>query len=132
MRLDCLIGNHKPLPPSARNQGFQFTCCRGCGRDMVRSGQSWRRVPRGFRVVWRQPTRPAPSAPGGGAAKRNRLPAFGRRPQRGFRAFAGILDLVRAALRVLLWSWHDRINGLRLWMRALPVRSATPLRLPSA
>ena len=128
MRLDCLIGNHQPLPPRARNQGFQFSCCRGCGRDMVRSGQSWRRVPRGFRVVWRPPVRPA----AGAAAARNRPPAYGRRPQGGLRAIAGILDLVRAALRVLLWTWHDRVNGLRLWMRALPVRSRPPLRLPSA
>lgn len=123
MRLDCLIGNHQPLPPRARNQGFQFSCCRDCGRDMVRSGRSWRRVPRGFRVVWRQPARPASAA---GAEM------VGRRPQRGFQAFTGILDLVRAALRILLWAWHDRVNGLRLWMRALPARSRPPLRLPSA
>lgn len=68
MRLSCMTGKHAPRPLVAANQGFQFSRCRGCGRDMVRSRASgpdsgrgaWRTVPKGFRVVWKP--KPAPPA----------------------------------------------------------------------
>ena len=131
MHLSCLIGRHAPLPPAARNQGFKFSRCRCCGRDMVSSGRSWRRVPRGFRVVWRQGARPA-SASGAKAAPGGMPIVATRPPRRRLGVLAGLLDLARAAMRVMLWAWRDRIRDLGLWMRALPARPKPPLRLPSA
>jgi hypothetical protein len=130
MHLSCLIGRHAPLPPAARNQGFRFSRCRCCGHDMVSSGRSWRRVPRGFRVVWRQGARSAAASAAG--AKSGQVPVAVQRPRRRLRALGGLLDLLRAAMRVMLWSWRDRIRDLGLWMRALPARPKPPLRLPSA
>jgi hypothetical protein len=47
------MGHHDVAPGEVRNQGFGFSHCRLCGRDMMRSDQAWRTVPKGFRVVWR-------------------------------------------------------------------------------
>ena len=47
MRFDCAAGKHVPATAGVRNQGFEFGCCRGCGRDLVRSRGAWRTVPRG-------------------------------------------------------------------------------------
>jgi hypothetical protein len=135
MRFDCLFGQHKPVLPAARNQGFQFSRCRGCGRDMVRSGRSWRRVPKGFRVVWRKArsqARPgaAPASAATPSVGRQGMAMTGAGPLRRRGPFSGLADLVRAAMRVLLWSWNDRVSDLRVWMRALPARPKV-LRLPS-
>ncbi|WP_114951215.1 hypothetical protein [Sphingosinicella terrae] len=141
MRLDCLIGHHKPLPANIRNQGFEFGTCSRCGRDMVRSGRSWRGVPRGFRVVWRQSARRAAAAHAAASGRRRRgathatghVPAR-RRPAGLARRAVGLGDLLRAAMRVLLWAVSDRwkglsMRGIGIWMRALPGRE-TALPLP--
>ena len=62
MKLACLLKRHEAGAREARNQGFAFSRCRHCRRDLVRSGRRWRTVPRGFRIVWRRPGgRPATS-----------------------------------------------------------------------
>ena len=151
MRLDCLLGQHRPLPLPARNQGFEFGTCTHCGGAMLRSGRSWRRVPRGFRIVWRQSGRRAASA--AGAASRTAFAATPPRRDRGatpmapifpgaarrrrrsvLRGATGLFDLLRAAMRVLLWNVNDRcrgfsLRGIGLWIRALPRRDAA-LPLP--
>jgi len=52
--LPCLFGRHRAHPSVTLNQGFIFGTCRDCGRDLIRSGSEWKRVPRGFQVVWRR------------------------------------------------------------------------------
>jgi hypothetical protein len=124
MRLDCIIGNHSPLPKAVRNQGFTFSRCRRCGDDMIRSGRAWRRVPKGFRVVWR-----AQPAPTHAAAPRDLTVPAQKRAR--FNPAAGLIDLIRAALKVLLWALVDQWRGLGQWVLALPNRSARILRLPA-
>ena len=57
MALLCTLLTHAITPHASRNQGFDFSTCRRCGRDMIRSAESraskWKAVPTGFRVIWR-------------------------------------------------------------------------------
>ena len=57
MALLCNLLTHAITQHVSRNQGFEFSTCRRCGRDMIRSAESraskWKPVPLGFRVIWR-------------------------------------------------------------------------------
>ena len=57
MSLPCRLSIHTAAPLAFRNQGFEFSKCRRCSRDMIRSAESseakWRTVPAGFRVDWK-------------------------------------------------------------------------------
>ena len=57
MALLCTLLRHIVTPHVSRNQGFEFSTCRRCGRDMIRSAEprasKWKPVPAGFRVIWR-------------------------------------------------------------------------------
>lgn len=59
----CTTGLHSPAPRIARNQGFEFSQCRHCTCDLIRSNRRWRTVPRGFRVVWREADQPLTDDP---------------------------------------------------------------------
>lgn len=48
----CRVGWHKALVNGTWNQGYCFTTCSRCGRDMVRSLFGEWLVPADFRVVW--------------------------------------------------------------------------------
>lgn len=50
--MKCLFAGHDAEP--VRNQGLEFGHCRHCRRDLLRTNRRWRRVPRGFRVVWQR------------------------------------------------------------------------------
>ena len=56
----CALGRHRAGRRVHWNDGFYFTCCRRCGRDLVRTTYGGWHVPRGARVVW-SPRRPANS-----------------------------------------------------------------------
>ena len=118
MPVRCIVGQHAAAPGEVRNQGFGFSTCRRCGRDMVRSTQEWRIVPRGFRVVWRR-RRPR-QAEISAAQLLFDLPSIGRAvavPARKRRVRPmGNLFLVLAALRCLGWAAAGR---LRIWRHAL-------------
>ena len=58
MSLLCLTG-HAAIAGPFRNQGLRFGTCRRCGCDMIRTGEGWRTIPPGFRLVWRAPSDPA-------------------------------------------------------------------------
>lgn len=48
---------HRAAPASLENQGFLFSKCTRCHRDLVCSSSgppSWQAVPDGFRVAWRE------------------------------------------------------------------------------
>ena len=130
MRFRCLVGNHRPLPPAAANQGFQFSTCEHCGRDMVRSGRSWREVPRQFRVVWKRAT-PAPGHQTGvNRRSRHPLPVPMPGPVPLLSGLLGLADLAMAALRVVLWACRERMKAFNLNLRLL--RPSRPvLRLPA-
>lgn len=118
MGLRCLAGRHDVAPGEVRNQGFGFSRCRRCGRDMVRSTRAWRIVPKGFRVVWRRgPPSPAAGSP---AQLRLDLPATGRflvvPAGRSRGRPIGMLFLLFAGLRCLGWAAAGR---LRAWRQAL-------------
>lgn len=57
MPLLCRLGRHVPRRLPIWNDGYYFSVCRRCNRDIVRSLNGGWQVPRGYRVVW-QPARP--------------------------------------------------------------------------
>ena len=130
MRLSCILGRHDVAPSKAMNQGFAFSRCRCCRRDMVRSRRDWKPVPKGFRVVWRSPAGPRKEV--GGAQLLLDLPAAGRAlalrgaPARRRGLASAMLDLLAAGLRCLAWAAGDR---LRVWRKALlaPRKAERPM-----
>jgi len=111
MSIICLLAGHHAFPSSVRNQGFYFSQCRCCGRDMIRSQRGWHKVPKGFRVVWRRAATirnlPVAVAPGSRGGFAHRITAA--------------LELAGTALRALTTLAAGR---LRAWRTAL----AAPLQ----
>jgi hypothetical protein len=133
MPFSCAGAGHVPASPPVRNQGFEFACCRGCGRDLVRSRGAWRTVPRGFRVVWRQ--RPPAEAASAAQLLLN-LPASGRslavlpRPAPRRRRVAAAAEAVAISARGLAGALAER---LRAWLKSLlapPPAAPRMLSLP--
>lgn len=48
----CDLGRHKAGSLAHWNDGYYFSKCRRCGRDLVRTAFGRWTVPRGYRVVW--------------------------------------------------------------------------------
>jgi hypothetical protein len=115
MHLRCLLGFHSPLSNVRTNQGLHFCRCSACACDLVRTGRSWRRVPRGFKVVWkaRPGADPAPSLEHRSLILR---PAY----RLGFLRPEGLLGLFGIALRVLLSGHRMRPAPLDGPRAALP------------
>ena len=53
MSLLCRIGRHRPADERVWNDGWFFGRCDRCGTDLLSRGRSWKPVPAGFRIVWR-------------------------------------------------------------------------------
>ena len=53
MSILCALGGHEADQAEVYNSGYYFSACRRCRADMIRSGASWRAVPRGHKVVWK-------------------------------------------------------------------------------
>ena len=49
----CALGGHEAAAAETYNSGYYFSSCRRCRCDMIRSGEVWRDVPRGHKVVWK-------------------------------------------------------------------------------
>lgn len=49
----CHLTGHQPGEQIVWNEGYFFTSCTRCGRDMMRADGPWRTVPRKYRLVWR-------------------------------------------------------------------------------
>ena len=115
MRLQCLMGFHSPLPKVRTNQGLDFCICRFCRCDLVRTGRSWRRVPRGFRVVWK-------ARPGADPVPDLRHRSLILRPafRLGFLRPEGLLGMFGIALRVLLSGYRARDKSLARPRAGLP------------
>jgi hypothetical protein len=54
MSLLCSLGWHSPAGVPRWNDGFYFSTCSRCRRDLVRTAFERWHVPKGFRVVWSQ------------------------------------------------------------------------------
>jgi hypothetical protein len=132
MHFQCLIGRHTAAPDEIRNQGFGFSHCRRCSRDMVRSKNEWRSVPRGFQVVWRR--RPPLQTEISAAQLLFDLPASGRAllvpPGRGRNRPMGLLFLVQAGLRHLSWTAGRRLLVWRGRLQAARRVDQSVIRLP--
>jgi hypothetical protein len=78
MTMLCSIAGHSAETTHRRNQGLDFSMCHHCGCDLIRTAHGdWTQVPRGMRVVWREPARF-----GDGPAIRDRFDAMGHPPRR--------------------------------------------------
>lgn len=154
MRFLCRVLTHRIAPHISHNQGFAFSRCRRCGRDMIRSSASqessdWRNVPAGFRVVWSGGAS-QDSAPITASAVTSGQPEHrGETGKPGFGdndATPRTLSMSRNAdsARQARSSWnprlaHDllRVGGAALYwgardaLRDLPRRPARVLRLPA-
>jgi hypothetical protein len=56
MAIACLFGRHTIVSRGVRNNVYEFGRCERCRCDMLRAGEAWKRVPKGFKVVWRPKT----------------------------------------------------------------------------
>ncbi|HEV2867259.1 MAG TPA: hypothetical protein VGX37_12185 [Allosphingosinicella sp.] len=84
MPLLCRLGLHSAEPLARWNDGYYFTRCRRCRRDLVRTAYGRWHVPRGFRIVW-QARPPASHVPTGlppAPAEQSRTSARSNRPSR--------------------------------------------------
>ena len=125
----CIIGKHQAAAGKARNQGFEFSYCRMCRRDMVRTRRRWRTVPQGFRVVWK-------GDPIGAAQLLFDLPVSGRSlailPARGpMERLRDVAALVSVAARALLWGGVERLHAFGRGLAAALATRRTVPRLPA-
>lgn len=56
MSIACALGRHVVVDRGVSNREHQFGRCGRCSCDLVRVGSAWKRVPKGFKVVWRPRT----------------------------------------------------------------------------
>ncbi|WP_372888694.1 hypothetical protein [Sphingomonas sp.] len=109
---------HRARPHIQRNQGFAFSTCQRCNRDMIRSADApptseWRDVPSGFRVTRKSRARPCDS---------HRV-SIG--PMGTLRVRSTATYLVRIGATALFWHVRDAL-------RAQPARRQKTLRLTLA
>lgn len=118
MPILCLTGFHSTRPSTIANQGYFFSSCTRCGRQMIGSAVKWKPVPRLMRVVWKPVKRERPAfctrilnlpmvIPQPFTPQRRRLPRF---------RFA---ELVLADCTLLAWVGA---GGLNLWHRNVVAR----------
>ena len=134
MPRSCSPGFHSPSPTVVRNQGFEFSHCRHCGQDLIRSNRRWRTVPRGFRIVWRSADGPLTDDP---AQLQLDLSASGRAlvvrgPDLGpIWRLGSVLGLAATGFFYLVWVGADQLRDS--WKR---LTSRQPrhrvMRLPAA
>lgn len=57
MAIACLLGRHAVVQAGVRNGAYEFARCDRCRCDLMRmEGQSWMRVPNGYKIVWKPRT----------------------------------------------------------------------------
>lgn len=56
MSIFCLLAGHKAVASNIWNDGYYFSRCRNCDCELIGRWGEWRRVPRGYKVVWRPRT----------------------------------------------------------------------------
>jgi hypothetical protein len=136
MAVLCMIGRHRALPRHVRNQGFDFGSCRRCRRALVRSGRTWRSIPKGFRVVWKSEPNPERDCNSSRQLLLD-LPCAARalalRPApSGRRAAALALDLLWLGAHALRWLFLDRLTRWSAAVFRIPRRRTRMLSLSSS
>lgn len=122
----CTAGKHDAAPNAIRNQGFEFSRCRRCGRDLIRSNAKWAPVPAGFRVVWR---RQAPTQRDCAGQLLLNLPASGRAlalhagRQRPASRLTAALEALLIGLRYAAGAALERFRAWRRTQGAPPPAS---------
>ena len=53
MKILCRLGWHEADRGEVYNEGYYFSSCIRCSRDMIRFGGAWQLIPTGHRVAWR-------------------------------------------------------------------------------
>lgn len=58
MNIFCRTGAHSPVASNVWNDGYYFSECARCGREMIKAGGTdrWRPVPKNYRIVWKPRT----------------------------------------------------------------------------
>jgi CheY-like chemotaxis protein len=64
MKIMCRLRGHEASPNEVCNGGECFSRCLRCGEELIKSGDAWRPLPSGFRVVWKDAPTPAADAAG--------------------------------------------------------------------
>ncbi|MDB5698870.1 MAG: ftsZ [Alphaproteobacteria bacterium] len=115
MSLLCLCGRHAARPSNISNQGYYFSRCTRCGREMIGSAVKWKPVPRGKRIVWRPVHRGAASRPKPVYNLPMVIPQRIAKPRR-LRPRFSFAKVVAADLCLFAWSGA---NGIRQWQSNL-------------
>jgi len=116
MNISCLLGHHSAVPSEVRNQGFHFTQCRCCGRDLIGMHGAWKSVPKGFRVVWKAADAPIAAAVPQRLVRNLpvlRRSQFQQRLERLAWRVSGTADLAVSAVRLIGWSLAGHVRALR-------------------
>jgi hypothetical protein len=134
MARSCSTGLHSPSTDVVRNQGFDFTQCRHCRRDLIRSKRRWRTVPGGFRVAWRAAEPPRGEDPA--QLKLDLSPAgrsviVWRAEERSIWRPGALLGLAMLGFFYLVWTAADRLCDSFSRVAARRLRSKV-LKLPAA
>jgi hypothetical protein len=66
--LSCAIGRHLVEDCGIRNGKYEFARCGRCSCDLMRSNGNWKRVPKGFKVVWKPKGAGVSAGPAAGSA----------------------------------------------------------------
>lgn len=118
MPILCLSGLHSTRPSSVANQGYFFSTCTRCGRQMIGSAVKWKPVPRRMRVVWKPVSRQRPQF----CTRITNLPMVIRQPSAPRRRRLPRLrfaELVLVDCKLLAWAGA---SGLKLWHGNLVAR----------
>ena len=103
MALLCTLLPHIVIPHVSRNQGFDFSTCQRCGRDMIRSAESgtskWKAVPPGFRVIWRNTN-----------SNQCRILSEALAPREKQVSSSLIFDFLYVAVAALYWNISDYLS----------------------
>ena len=54
MSILCRLKKHSAVPSLLWNAGFYFSKCARCECDLIRRGDHWTEVPKGYQVIWKQ------------------------------------------------------------------------------
>lgn len=122
--LPCTLSPHRAAAVVLENQGFLFSRCRRCQRDLVCSSSgppSWHAVPDGFRVAWRETDLSVFAQPSLADRTRGHVR----------HATTAVRDAAHLAATVVGWRAIDAARTLRTRLDAAYVASRGMLRLPN-
>lgn len=132
MNLLCHVSGHVAAPLVLENQGFLFSRCQRCRRDLIRSApsvvgsatDSWTGVPEGLRVAWRSADVSAFDQPSW------LQQSWGRIRERSQQSAIAVGDAAQVALAVVGWHATDAARRAKQTTLAAYRSSRGVIRLP--